>query len=285
MLDMQPDQRSRDPAHLLAARRTAWAFAPLTASRNGRAATGAATRPSSVARVVTLGPYIACLEPLSARTNAPSNVIPRKAPLAREYVRIIVFSFTSVFSDECRPKGPTAADASLPISNLLESSFCMPFSLLKTMTRSTASTPICVPQLPPPIWMNAGALQPFAVRQVATPLPSSAPNTNPPFIKWGITATHFAFFIVQSGMRWSGAFIISCSTAADLFSRLTASWRSDPAQHSVPKLRVASKHISAFIGVASFPLLLRRFSRLVLGAVHAHTNPSRHASAPLQLQG
>jgi hypothetical protein len=34
----------------------AWAFAPLTASRNGPAAAGAATRPSSVARVVTLGP-------------------------------------------------------------------------------------------------------------------------------------------------------------------------------------------------------------------------------------
>src|ERR1700687_224961 len=51
----------------------AWAFAPLTASRNGPAAAGAATRPSSVARVVTLGPYIACLESSSARTNATSK--------------------------------------------------------------------------------------------------------------------------------------------------------------------------------------------------------------------
>lgn len=66
-----------DPAHLLATKSTAWDFAPLTASRNGRAAAGAATRPSSVARVVTLGPYIARLELLSARTSAPSNVTPR----------------------------------------------------------------------------------------------------------------------------------------------------------------------------------------------------------------
>src|ERR1700732_2490900 len=73
-----------DTAYFFAACTIACAFAPLTASRNGRAAAGAATRPSSVARVVTLGPYIACLELLSARTNAPTNVSPRKAPLARE---------------------------------------------------------------------------------------------------------------------------------------------------------------------------------------------------------
>jgi len=62
----------------------AWAFAPLTASRNGPAAAGAATRPSSVARVVTRLPYMARLDWLSARTNAPLNVNPTKAPLARE---------------------------------------------------------------------------------------------------------------------------------------------------------------------------------------------------------
>ena len=39
---------------------------------------------------------------------------------------------------------------------------------------------------------NAGALHPFAVRQVATPLPFSAPNTRPPLIMRGTTATHFA---------------------------------------------------------------------------------------------
>jgi len=63
---------------------TAWAFAPLTASRNRPAAAGALTRPSSTARVVTLVPYMARLERSSARTNAPLNVAPTKAPLARE---------------------------------------------------------------------------------------------------------------------------------------------------------------------------------------------------------
>ena len=32
---------------------------------------------------------------------------------------------------------------------------------------------------------NAGALQPSRVRQVATPRPPSAPNTNPPLTMWG----------------------------------------------------------------------------------------------------
>ena len=72
-----------DTAHFLACA-IAWAFAPLTASRNGPAPAGAATRPSSVARVVTRLPYMARLDWLSARTNAPLNVNPRKAPLARE---------------------------------------------------------------------------------------------------------------------------------------------------------------------------------------------------------
>jgi len=103
------------------------------------------------------GPVHGALERLSARTNAPLNVAPTKAPLAREYVRIRTSSFKSVFSEECRPTGPPATDASRPISSLLESSLCIPFSLLMTITRSTASAPICVPQLPPAILMNAGA--------------------------------------------------------------------------------------------------------------------------------
>src|SRR6202158_2233599 len=72
-----------DTAHFCACA-IAWAFAPLTASRNGPAAAGADTRPSSVARVEILLPYMARLDWLSARTNAPLNVNPRKAPLARE---------------------------------------------------------------------------------------------------------------------------------------------------------------------------------------------------------
>ena len=44
----------------------------------------------------------------------------------------------------------------------------------------------------PVIAKNAGALHPFSVRQVAMPLPFSAPNTKPPLIMCGTTATHFA---------------------------------------------------------------------------------------------
>src|SRR5437879_3900806 len=47
---------------------------------------------------------------------------------------------------------------------------------MTSMTRSTPSTPICNPQLPPPTETNAGALQPSAVRQVATPRPCLPPK-------------------------------------------------------------------------------------------------------------
>ena len=80
---LRADGYGSDTAHFLACA-IAWAFAPLTASRNGTAAAGVATRPSSVALVVTLGPYMARLERLSARIKAPLNVNPTKAPLARE---------------------------------------------------------------------------------------------------------------------------------------------------------------------------------------------------------
>src|SRR4029077_40309 len=69
---------------------TAWAFAPRISARNGWAAAGADTLPNSRARVVTLCPYIATLESVSWRIDAPSNVSPANAPLAREYVRISV---------------------------------------------------------------------------------------------------------------------------------------------------------------------------------------------------
>jgi hypothetical protein len=75
---------SPDPFHLLAAWSTAWAFAPLTASRNGRAAAGAATRPSSVARVVTLGPYIACLRTVVRADQRTVECHPEESPLWHE---------------------------------------------------------------------------------------------------------------------------------------------------------------------------------------------------------
>src|SRR5664279_2352308 len=115
------------------------------------------------------------------------------------------------------------------------------------MTTSTASTPICNPQLPPEIVINAGALQPSAVRQVATPLPPLAPKIKPPLTICGITATHFACCNTSSGIPLSGIPIISCITLVALSSRSVASPRADPAQHSVPRPNIASTKITFFM--------------------------------------
>src|ERR1700722_2237522 len=114
-------------------------------------------------------------------------------------------------------------------------------------TTSTASTPICNPQLPPEIVMNAGALHPSAVRQVATPLPPLAPNTKPPLTMCGITATHFACSNTSSGIPLSGIPIISCNTVVALSSRSVASSFADAAQLSVPRLNSARTNIIFFI--------------------------------------
>src|SRR5579864_8496265 len=119
-------------------------------------------------------------------------------------------------------------------------------------TTSTASTPICRPQLPPEIVMNAGALQPFAVRQVATPLPPLPPNTKPPLTMCGTTAIHFACSNTSSGIPLSGALIIACNTLVALPSRSVASSRADPAQDSVPRPNTAKNSISFFMGQPHF---------------------------------
>src|SRR5512140_1248038 len=130
-----------------------------------------------------------------------------------------------------------------------------------TMTRSTASTPICSPQFPPEMVMNAGALQPFAVRQVATPLPPFPPNTKPPLTMCGTTAMHFACSNTSSGIPLSGIPIISCNTCLELSSRSVASSRPDPAQHSVPRANIARNNITFFMARPSFliPAPLRGF--------------------------
>src|SRR5580700_7077545 len=119
-------------------------------------------------------------------------------------------------------------------------------------TTSTASTPICSPQLPPEIVMNAGALQPSAVRQVATPLPPLAPKTKPPFTMCGITATHFACSNTSSGIPLSGIPITSCNTVVALCSRSVASSRADAAQHIVPRPNIARTNTTFFIGQPLF---------------------------------
>src|ERR1039458_3732433 len=138
-------------------------------------------------------------------------------------------------------------------------------------TTSTASTPICKPQLPPEMVMNAGALQPFAVRQVATPLPPLPPKTTPPLTMCGTTATHLACCNTSSGIPLSGIPIISCNTLVALSSRSVASSRADPAQHSVPRLNIATTNITFFMAASFLLPLLCPASCLVW-----RTNPGRN---------
>src|SRR4030095_5060575 len=99
--------------------------------------------------------------------------------------------------------------------------------------------------------MNAGALQPLAVRQVATPLPPLPPKIKPPLTMWGTTATHFACSNTSSGIPLSGAPLISYKTLVALSRRSVASSRADPAQHTVPRLNIANKNIP-FLNGTSF---------------------------------
>jgi hypothetical protein len=66
--------------------------------------------------------------------------------------------------------------------------------------------------------------------------------------------------------------MIACTTLVAFSSRSVASSRADPAQHSVPRLNIASKNITFFRGQPSFLLPLRRFSGLA-PCVHRLTNP------------
>src|SRR5438309_650332 len=105
---------------------------------------------------------------------------------------------------------------------------------MTSITRSTPSTPICNPQLPPPTETNAGALQPSDVRHEATPRPCLAPKMKPPLIKLGTTRMHFALLNTSSGMPLSGVAMIACTTSTDDCRRSTLSSRAEPAQASVP---------------------------------------------------
>jgi hypothetical protein len=58
---------------------------------------------------------------------------------------------------------------------------------------------------------------------------------------------HFACSNTSSGIPLSGIAIISCNTLVAFSSRSVASSRADPAQHSVPRLNIASKNITLFI--------------------------------------
>src|SRR2546430_2418770 len=110
---------------------------------------------------------------------------------------------------------------------------------MTNITRSTPSTPICNPQLPPPTETKAGALQPLDVRHVATPRPCLPPKMKPPLIRLGTTRMHFALLNTSSGMPLSGVAIIACNTSTDESSRATESCRAELAQADVPTIPIA----------------------------------------------
>ena len=76
-----------------------------------------------------------------------------------------------MLADACLPTGPAATVASAPILNLSLIRLCKAWSFMNSITTSVKEAPIWKPTLPPPTATNIGALQPLAVRQVASPLP------------------------------------------------------------------------------------------------------------------
>src|ERR1700757_176017 len=76
--------------------------------------------------------------------------------------------------------------------------------------------------LPPVTTKNAGAVQPFGVRQLARPRPYFAPTTKPPFNMEGTTATHSARLRISCGIPESGADSISLRTSAAACTRSIA---------------------------------------------------------------
>src|SRR5664279_2142172 len=77
--------------------------------------------------------------------------------------------------------------------------------------------------------MNAGALQPWAVRQVTTPRPCSPPTMNAPFAMFGTTAIHLAPLSTSSGMPFSGVAMISWRTTPAACRRAVVSSTPEPA--------------------------------------------------------
>src|SRR4029077_10721188 len=110
----------------------------------------------------------------------------------------------------------------------------------------------------------------LACRQVPTPFPPLPPKTNPPLTMCGTTATHLACSNTSSGIPLSGIPIISCNTVVAFPKRSVASSRAESAQHSVPRLNVASKNITLFIGQPHFSCLCAGFSGFVHCLEGAH---------------
>ena len=148
--------------------------------------------------------------PASRRSSARRSTPPRSGP-------------------PVRPRPPRRRRA----RPCLRSNLSTPRLFITRRTRSTASPPICSPQLPLASCMKTGPDHPSAVRHDMTPEPYSPPTMNAAFFIEGITTTHCALVHRFSGMPLSGAarssvriapacdsrFVSSLETAADGGSR------------------------------------------------------------------
>src|SRR5664279_4927115 len=85
--------------------------------------------------------------------------------------------------------------------------------------------------------MNAGALQPWAVRQVTTPRPCSPPTMNAPFAMFGTTAIHLAPLSTSSGMPFSGVAMISWRTTPAACRRAVVSSTPELARREIRRKR------------------------------------------------
>src|SRR5262249_31750320 len=105
-------------------------------------------------------PYIALLASVSSRSVPPSSASPPNAPFDRDHDKTSACIEASVSAVASRPTGPAATEASAPRVNLLDRIPFIPFSLITSMTISTASPPTWRPNPPPSTFIAAGALHP-----------------------------------------------------------------------------------------------------------------------------
>jgi hypothetical protein len=94
----------------------------------------------------------------------------------------------------------------------------------------------------------------------------------------GTTAMHLACSSTSSGIPLSGIPIISCNTWVAFSSRSVASFRAESAQHSVPRLNMASTKITCFMGQPHFFCLCAGFSGFVdcLKSAHVYADMPVH---------
>src|SRR5512140_3181472 len=105
------------------------------------------------------------------------------------------------------------------MSKVEDASRCA-FLFTNTSTTSADCPPIWKPKLPPLSPTNTGALQPLAVRQLATPKPNRPPTPSPACTTPGITAMQVASLSSDFGGERSGTDTSSARTSLARCARL-----------------------------------------------------------------